>query len=357
MKWRHLVIALPVGAVIAVATQAWRTNSEAQSYEEALSRYLTQGADATSVPRGKQPGAAYFSEGADRTSVPTSDEPGAAYFSDGADFTSVPTGDEPGAAYFSDGPDLTSVPTSDEPGADFFSGGADATSVSASGLPLWTPTSQPAEVGEIPSSSVSQPQTSVPLPPMPVEGTTNAMGKETLPTVGQDRAATVSAAQPTLESSGAASGTARRHLSGATDIQRPVITQDSHSPERSAHLVRKGGTRSAPSRTDHTEVFSGPGALFRGARILSALLMTSLALLVAFTGGWAIMRWHRRGQRPLRTKADDSINDRVADPLSQASRPSHKDTGDASGTATRKDHGDGARTRRGRLRALDTGGR
>ena len=180
-------------------------DAQAQANPPVQQRYLSDGANMTTVPRPGEPGSAWFSSGADATTIPRVGQPGSEYFSRGADATSTRssslaetyfshgaevTTPQPGTPageylsrgadatsakqgtvagqYFSQGAELTSVPKPGQFGAEYFSQGADVTSMSRR---LELPTAQPpapasteeqASPAQAPSEPESAPEQAVP---------------------------------------------------------------------------------------------------------------------------------------------------------------------------------------------------
>jgi hypothetical protein len=158
--------------VQAQAAQSGSEQAEAEQLQRMIQQYMTRGADATTigrgqpgagadfyrnganaltVPSGKDPGADfyrrgadslsvgsdpdYFRNGASSTSVPQGNAPDAEYFRNGGQATKVPSRGEPGAEYFNDGARATKLPSRGEPGAELYTNGATATSLNAATKP------------------------------------------------------------------------------------------------------------------------------------------------------------------------------------------------------------------------------
>jgi hypothetical protein len=330
---RHAARRAAAGALL-FALSAHAT-AQAQTYPPVTQRYLSNGADMTTVPRPGDPGSEWFSNGADATTVPKAGQPGAEYFSSGADATSTrssslaeafysrgaevmtpksgtPAGEyfsrgaettsaKPGTfagQYFSQGAAVTSVPKPGQLGAEYFSQGADATNVSrwfdvpapqtpAAPEQEASEAQSPNEVEGAPAAAPSSEQ-----PGASEQGAAEAGAADSVEGQGEgeEQAATLTAGQePPSPSDG-------RAIDSAASTSSPVTTSAGSTLQRAraddhvrTQAARAAGSKAAtPSRWQTIRDVLGSYTL---ALVLVLIVVPLLALLIAF-GGRAYARRH-----------------------------------------------------------------
>jgi hypothetical protein len=308
------------GSAALVLVLSAQPSVQAQTNPPLLQRYLSDGADMTSVPKPGEPGSAWFSSGADATTLPKAGQPGSEYFSNGADAMSTRssslaeayysrgadiTSAQPGTPadeyfsrgadaasakpgtfadqYFSHGAELTTVPKPGQFGAEYYSQGADATSVSRrfepSAVQPPAPSVEEASRAQMPNEQQSAPEQAPPREELGTEeegaaeegaAEEGAAESAEAPGEGEEQAATLTTAQeePPPPPSGG------RAIDGPASTSSQVTTRADGAPPR----THSGADIGALVSRDVLDVL----ASYTLASMITLVALPFVALLVAF---------------------------------------------------------------------------